>query len=372
MPTPPLTRQQCFEAVSAVRRFIDLGYETDPPKGTREMGAVAMAANSIGVPTNTLKHRIKQGLERFGITPENVLTPFTEWDDEDGEREDPLEILRRAKAATTAYIGARKKPQVFIVKPEPFCVALIGDPHLSNRGCNLEALHDDVQLLAATGTRAVQLGDILDNFRYTGKLAAKEADNFLTTSQARSLAKWFICESGVKWDAHVLGNHDGWQGPEGVALLGDWVRKAKSRLYDWNARLIYRWGDGPNDQHTIAASHDFKGNSIYNPNHGPMRMALEDGTADTYVAGHKHNPGETKFPNGWRQKTYQTVRVRGYKERDSYSEGRPQFAHLSFTEGRSALLVVNPLSETHDGRQRVFMDLGEGVEFCEMLKRRHA
>ncbi|MDD9727248.1 hypothetical protein PVV74_17445 [Roseovarius sp. SK2] len=372
MPTPALTRQACIEAVHEVRRFMDLGYPLTPEIGTNEVGAIRAAAESKHENHSTLRHRVKQAEVRFGITPENVLTTSGEWDNEDGEREDPLEILRRAKIATSAYIGARKKPQVFLMKPEPFCVAFIGDPHLSNKGCDLTALHDDINLLVATGTRAVQVGDILDNFRYIGKLAGNEADNFLTTKQARSLAKWFIAESGVRWDAHVLGNHDAWQGPEGVALLESWVRQAKSRLYDWNARLIYKWGEGPNDQHVVAASHDFKGNSIYNPNHGPMRMALEDGTADTYVAGHRHNHGETKFPNGWRDKTYQTVRVRGYKARDGYSEGRPQFAPFNGMEGRSALLVVNPLSETHDGRQRVFMDLADGIEFTQMLKRRYA
>jgi hypothetical protein len=355
-----------------VKRFMDRGYPLNQIEGQpSQRGAAFYAAEEIGIDVGSVRHRVQQAEIRFGITPDNVLIPPEEWDTEDGERENPLAILARAKVATNAYITARKKPQVFMVRPEPFCVALIGDPHLSNRGANLEALHEDVKLLAATGTRAIQLGDILDNFRYTGKLAAKEADNFLTTKQARSLAKWFIAESGVKWDAHVLGNHDAWAGPEGVALLDSWVRQAKSRLYDWNARLIYRWGDGSRDQHVIAASHDFKGSSIYNPNHGPMKMALEDGTADTYVAGHRHNHGETKFPNGWREKTYQTVRLRGYKSRDSYSEGRPQFAPLDFAEGRSALLVVNPLSSTHDGRQRVFMDLSDGIEYTMMLRRRY-
>jgi hypothetical protein len=36
------------------------------------------------------------------------------------------------------------------------------------------------------------------------------------------------------------------------------------------------------------------------------------------------------------------------------------------------LLVINPLAQTHDGRQRVFMDIAEGIEYCAMLKARAA
>jgi hypothetical protein len=77
-------------------------------------------------------------------------------------------------------------------------------------------------------------------------------------------------------------------------------------------------------------------------------------------------------PNGWRQKTYQLVRVRGYKDWDSYSAGRAQFADFHGMEGRSALLVVNPLAQSHDGRQRVFMDVAEGIEYVQMLRARAA
>jgi hypothetical protein len=59
------------------------------------------------------------------------------------------------------------------------------------------------------------MGDILDNFHANPKLAAKEAHNRMSISEALSVAQWLIAESGVKWDAHVLGNHDLWIGPEG-------------------------------------------------------------------------------------------------------------------------------------------------------------
>ena len=97
MPTPPLTRQTCFEAVLAVRRFIDRGYQFPGPRDGKNIGAIAAAAKSASIPETTFHNRVKQADLRFGITPDNVLIPPDEWDDEDGEREDPLYILERAK-----------------------------------------------------------------------------------------------------------------------------------------------------------------------------------------------------------------------------------------------------------------------------------
>jgi hypothetical protein len=373
VPAKPLTTSQLIEAVEAVARFKARGFKTGlshgDPGGDR--GAIPAAADDLGIPPPTFRHRIAEAERRLGLTPDNIgdLAPINSHE----ERPDPLSVLDRHTRANLEYISKRRlKPAMFMVRPEPFAVAFMGDPHLSNAGCNLDALQRDCDLLRQTGTRAIQMGDILDNFHANAKLAAKEAHNRMSISEALSVAQWLIAESGVKWDAHVLGNHDLWIGPEGVELLKEWVRRAKSRMFDWNARLIYRWGDGQNDQHTVAASHDFKGSSIYNPTHGNNRMALEDGTADTYVAAHRHNHAEAKVPNGWRGKTYQLVRVRGYKDWDSYSAGRAQFADFHGMEGRSALLVINPLAQTHDGRQRVFMDIAEGIEYTQMLKARAA
>ena len=159
-----------------------------------------------------------------------------------------------------------------------------------------------------------------------------------------------------------------WIGPEGVALMREWAGRKATRLFDWNARIAYVWDGG---QRVVAASHDFNGHSQYNPTHGPGKMALWDGTADTYVAAHRHNHAEAKVPNGWRGKTYQLIRVRGYKDHDTYAAGRAQFPQFEGIEGRAALLVVNPLSETHDGWQRSFMDIADGLEWLAMLRRRY-
>jgi hypothetical protein len=344
---------------------MDRGYTHPTGKG-KKGSALTPTGQELGINTETVRHRLEYAEKRYGITPENVgLEPQIVVD----ERDCPIEILERIQQQNETYITKRRlKPAVFMVPKQPFAVAIIGDPHLSSAGCNIKALREDLDLLQATNTRAINVGDLLDNFWATSKLAEKEADNHVTRKESLRLAEWFVCDSGVKFDGHILGNHDMWLGPAGVNLMDAWAARAKSRVFDWNARFIYKWDDG---QHTLAVSHDFKGHSQYNPTHGPAKMALWDGTADTYVAGHRHNHADAKIPNGWRGRTYQLVRVRGYKDRDTFSEGRPQYAPLDMMEGRSALIVINPLSRTEDGKQRVFMDFDEGIEHLQMLKRRH-
>ena len=372
MANPKLSRELALEAVLALKTFIDRGYTTEPAPDSLG-SAFEAASKGIGKDQGTLRNRIEKAWEYYGIRAEDLPDLDDVEISEDSDRPNPFTVFGRHLEYNEGFIAKkRRKPAVLMVPPQPFAVAFIGDPHLSNKGTSLKALKDDLEILRVTRTRAVQMGDLLDNFHKVPKLAEKEAQNRMSLVEGLSLAEWLVCESGVKFDAHVLGNHDAWLGYEGVQLMGSWVHRAKSRLYDWNARLIYKWGPGQHEQHVVQASHDIKGHSQYNPTHGPGKMALWDGTADTYVAAHRHNHAEAKVPNAWRGKTYQLIRVRGYKDYDDYGEGRAQFPSHAGMEGRSALLVVNPLSETHDGRQRVFMDLGEGIEFMQMLKRRAA
>lgn len=369
MPAKPLTREDLVETLRQTQAFIDKGYEP-VPLGAQHKGLYVVVGEHMGISDKSVKNRLDLAEARYGLTLENFRDVRTMTVDAEGDRPDPLEVLRRHAAANSAFIQQKRtKPVVIPVRPEPFAVAFVGDPHITNAGCNLDALRRDIELLASSGVRAVQMGDVMDNFHKVPKLAEKEAQNRMSVPEALSLARWIMAECGVRWDAHVIGNHDAWLGAEGVALLAEWAREARTRLYDWNARLIYDWGFG---RHVVAASHDFKGHSQYNPTHGPGKMALWDGTADTYVAAHKHHHADAKVPNGWRGRTYQLVRVRGYKDHDSYSAGRAQFPAHDGMEGRSALLVVNPQAETHDGRQRVFMDIMDGLEWLTVLKRRYA
>jgi hypothetical protein len=98
-----------------------------------------------------------------------------------------------------------------------------------------------------------------------------------------------------------------------------------------------------------------------------MRRAQEDGWADLYVAGHRHNAAEAAHENGFRKRRYNFMRVKGYKETDEYAwaKGFPEQA-----EGASGIVVIDPHSDTMTGRARTFLDLSEGVEYLNYLKAR--
>jgi len=276
-------------------------------------------------------------------------------------------VLEQSAEANASYIQSQKRRWIRVVpvRKECFAIACIGDPHLDNKGANLARLKADLDLLAATGIRAINMGDLVDNFAHAGRLAKVQANNRVSIKEALAMARWFIRDSGVRFDAHLIGNHDAWAGLEYQTMLNQWCAEAQSRVYDWIVRLVYQWEDG---SFSILAAHDFKGHSIHNPLHGLMRRATEDGQDDVYVAGHRHNSAEGGFENGFRGKTYRFIRVKGYKDWDGHAHrnGFPQQE-----SGASCLLVVDPFASDVN-RVRTYMDLAEGVEALNYLKSRYA
>ena len=255
-------------------------------------------------------------------------------------------------------IGAR----MFIVPKAPFGVVFFGDAHLDNKGCDLAGLERDIEATRASNLRAVNIGDVTDNFHMNAKLAAKQAQNRVSEKEGLALARWFIRDSGVAWDAHIEGNHDAWGGTAHTTLFRQWA--GRTPVFSWMGRLIYNWGDG---QVSILAAHDFKGHSQYNPLHALAKRALEDGQDDVYVAGHRHNAAEGGWENGFRNRHYRFLRVGGYKRVDEYAYAK---GFSEQTEGASAVVIVDPFAATKSGRIRTVLDVAEGAEIVQFLRNR--
>jgi len=102
------------------------------------------------------------------------------------------------------------------------------------------------------------------------------ADQEMSKKQAWKLAKYLLRDCDIKWLCHILGNHDAWND-------GPYLIKANARpmvpVEDWQSRFQIVF---PNGQRVrVHAAHDFPGNSIWNPQHGPQKAAMMLEQADT-------------------------------------------------------------------------------------------
>jgi len=341
----------------AVAEQIDRGCYIGEKKVNDQRSAIQAAAEYIGLNQRTLRHRLDIARQRYGLSVDNY-TGQTLLPDEIEELGDGLEILNQHAEQNSQYIRQHRTGHIRIcpVKKEPFGIAIFGDMHADNKGTDLEKLKHDLRLCAASGVRSVNIGDTLDNFHYTGKLASKQAGNRMSDKEGLAVARYIIRDSGVKWDAHILGNHDAWAGAPYAHLFQEWARQAQTRFYDWMVRLEYHWDGG---SFSLLAAHDFKGHSIHNPLHGLFRRAKEDGTADAYAAGHRHNSADGSFENGFRGRRYYFARVGSYKKADGYARNK---GFDEQTDGESAMFVVDPLADDKSSFCRVHPSISEGLE----------
>jgi hypothetical protein len=363
MPAPPIAFE---DAMAAVRLVAEIMREPGYYYGQRRAGqrsAAMEAARRMGVADSTFTTRLNSAQRCYGLCPKTYSFEATPIDADDDEIPDGRAVLDRHKQANFDYIAnviRTQRAKMFVVPKEPFGVAFFGDPHLDNKGSDLKALERDVEAVAAARLRSVNIGDLLDNFHHRGRLASKQAQNRMSEKEGLAVSRWFLRDAGVPWDAHLLGNHDEWAGTAHGTLMQEWAGRVK--VFNWMGRLIYNWGDG---QVSVLAAHDFKGHSQFNPLHALAKRALEDGQDDLYVAGHRHNAADGGWENGFRDKHYKMLRLRGYKRVDefAYSKG---FSEQ--TEGASGVAVIDPFAATMSGRIRLYQSIPEGIEHVNYLR----
>ena len=366
MPTPILSRKLALETVHAVAEAVERGFYLHEKETTNQRSAKEEAAKVLGLASNTFWTRLKSAEKNYGLIPENFIGRATSEVDID-DLENGLAVLNRHAPINSQYITKARAnwTRICPVRKEPFGVAIVGDMHADNKGTDLAALKRDLNLLAASRVRAINIGDTLDNFHYTGKLASKQAQNRMSDEEGLAVAKWIIRDSGVKWDAHILGNHDAWAGLPYAHLFQEWSKAGGSRFYDWIVRMEYHWEGG---SWSLLAAHDFKGHSIHNPLHGLFRRAKDDGTADAYAAGHRHNSADASFENGFRGKRYNYARVGSYKKWDSHAH---RGGYDMQTEGAAAMFVIDPLADDMSSQCRVHPSIAEGLEILSMKRRNY-
>lgn len=339
MATPPLSDGTLRASIRAVRTE----------------GSQNKAAAELGISRNTLQHRLKIAAER-GIKDEVEYPDFVTVGDEEEPIDDLLNRFRKAHERKAKAISERAWFPIKIKEEKPYGFLWFGDPHLGP-DCDWKLLESHLEIARRDGVYGGNIGDLTNNWPWTGKLARLWAEADISSKTERRLALWFMLESGVRWLVWLLGNHDEWNGTgELYKLMG----AHRVPMADWRAqfRLVHRNGS----ETRIDAAHGRKGTSIYNPAHGTLRDAKFGEHADFFVTGHIHSFGlfDIEFPekktNTW------LAQISGYKIGDRHALVHG-FAQSN--RGAAVLAVIDPAT----GKVQCFADVEEGADYLAWRRR---
>ena len=244
------------------------------------------AAASLGISRDSLRNSIKYyELEK----PDIELPDFPASDLPIGR------IIDSMKERTTLRRASYEAHTWFPVKvndKKPIGIMWFGDPHIDDDGCDWTLLSKHIELCKQPGVYGVNIGDTTNN--WAGRLVKKYADQETSAKTASRLAEWLMLDAGIRWLVFLLGNHDAWG--DGSAILAQMAKRhgtQKLVLHDWEARFSLNFPNG--EKVNIWAAHDFPGDSMWNPLHGPVKAARFGPDVHLLVCGHKHNWGISQW-----------------------------------------------------------------------------
>ena len=325
----------------------------------RASGNIAEAADNLGINRSTFYGRYSQAkatlnADNFNVNDNEVELPV--FPDEDIPVVEILDSMERRFNRRAKAKEAKKWFTVKLKTTEPIGLCFIGDPHIDSNGCNIPLLRRDVELMSYDGMYCVNLGDTTDG-DWPGRLMRLHAESDQSITTARRLADWFLNDTGLRWLAILIGNHDAWGG--GAEILKS-MNLQKIPMMDWMAHWKIQFKNGKECK--IICSHDFKGNSIWNSLHGNQRAATTTANAHIYASGHKHRWAVHQEENADREFVYWLIRSRGYKYIDSYAE---RLGYSSQQHGATVCAVIDPLARSEASFVTCFSDLAQGSEFLK-------
>lgn len=358
MPTR-LKRETAEQAIQAVNACIKEGFSLD-----HNPGAIHEAAQRLEMSAGTLSKRLIAAKAHYGLRPGEDKSPpiqFPEFPDEDIPIEQIIDLASERFVKRRASFDAHTWFPIGIRDKLPIGICWFGDPHLDDNGCNWPMLRQHIEVCKnTTGLYGASVGDMTNN--WAGRLIKLYAEQDSSVATARRLAEWFLLNSGVAWLLLILGNHDTWG--DGAAILQQMAKRFgthKLICHDWEVRFRLAFPNGWEPR--IFASHNFKGNSIWNPMHGPMREGQIGEDADLYICGDRHTSGVMGFENVARGRFQNFVRVRGFKFMDDYAR-RHGFKEQS--TGSSCVTIFDPTNQSVS----VHMDVEEGADFLTWKRQR--
>jgi hypothetical protein len=321
------------------------------------------AAASLNLNLSTFNNRLREAARRGIVsTIERRVTPF-ERDPLPSEHEDIEELLdAREKAFLRKDKAelARKLIEVRIKIDGPIGICHFGDPHVDDDGCDIPALRKHLRIVKETpGMFGGNVGDMQNN--WVGRIAHLWAQQGTSSTQAWRLVEWMIGE--IDWLYLIGGNHDAWSG-NGDPL--QWITRSQQGVYDMGGvRLNLRFPNGK--QVRVNGRHDFRGHSMWNTTHGPLKAAMMGWRDHILTCGHTHVSGYqlTKDPSSGL--ISHILRVAGFKKHDRYAKelGLPDAA---FTPASTT--IIDPSKADNDpGLITVIHDVEMAAKFLTHLRR---
>jgi hypothetical protein len=372
MPYPRLPAGEATRRIEAIEQALREG--CSPPGQPGKFGqrnAVAMGLQRCGVKANTSADVLARLEEAAGRKINWALYPgprvaldapaprfvAPEIPPSDVPVDELIERLAANYERRANSHAAKQWARFTLHDKGPYVLAVVGDPHLDDPGTDWTLLRQHHELLRLPHVHGICLGDVTNN--WAGKLQRLYAEQDVTRTQAWKLASWFF--QSVPWLIIIKGNHDLWSSSYGQGDPLDWMSRGAALLEDWQAKFEVATPDGHVTR--IWAAHDFKGTSIYNPIHGPMRaQKFSAGEADVYCAGHQHHwelfCGEDALKSS---RPYWIARARGYKSLDEHAD-RHQFG--TQRHGSTIGIVVDP-SRDGPAALHCYADLAEAVEVMQ-------
>lgn len=321
----------------------------------KQHGSVCAAAIAVGISRQSMQGRLRmekaRGQKAFTVAP----VP---------SHEEPIEAIIARKCADytrrKAHRDAERWLPITVNETGPFGLLAFGDEHADDNHCDWPELIRDLKLCRDTpGLYACAIGDATNN--WVGRLVREYAEQTTTRRESRQILKWLLSEEAAPWLFRLIGNHDKWN--EGDVIIGLFADSAY-HIADWEARIELRTAAG--DAFRIHASHNFKGSSIWNKTHGPLRAAmLSGGAADLYLCGHFHQLGTQTFEIEETGKVVKVARARGYKKHDMYAVTN---GHVQGESGASVFILFNPQAANPAARIQIFDDPVLGAKVLTALR----
>jgi hypothetical protein len=225
------------------------------------------------------------------IVADTAREPQVNW----REWVDPIRQFQALRRKAKGHVDTHA---ITIEATEPVAFIVLGDTHLGAWTTDHDLLvRITDEILSVPGLYIALVGD-LAHMAIKMRNVTEVADNIVPADMQYPLTASWLMEMQERILFAIWGNHEveRAEAQAGLNPFGDLYRKVARHYFNGIGHLTLRVNG---IDYQIAASHHFRGRSIYSPVHGCQRYLVMEGIdRDIAIAGDSHVPGVLKFTHG--------------------------------------------------------------------------